>query len=223
MKKSNRLNLLFGAALAITLIALAGCASKNYQKGSDTGSGLIDAANRITAGKTKIDAVLAPLNTLVSNPQGDLVGEFNKFNDAVSDLQSSAQDVKSRVAAMRANGNEYFQNWDQQLATIKNEDIKSQSADRKAAVQKQFMDIKRSYTAVQMAFEPFMSDLKDIQAALGTDLTTGGVTAISGSAQKTNQDANALKASMDQLASQFNQLGIAMSATAPPAQPAATQ
>ncbi|HVU26656.1 MAG TPA: DUF2959 family protein [Verrucomicrobiae bacterium] len=215
MKKSNALKFMSNLALATALAVIAGCASGNYQKGNSTASGLTDSANKIAEGNTKIDATLSSLSDLVNNPQGDLVSKFNKFNSALKDLQSSAADVKARVAEMRKTGNEYFAQWDQQLAAIKNEDIKSRSADRKAEVQKEFSDIKRSYTQVQMAYEPFISDLKDVQTALSTDLTVGGVTAIKGAADKANKDAAQLKSAMSDLSTQFKELGVAMAANAP--------
>jgi aminopeptidase N len=117
---------------------------------------------------------------------------------------------------MRGKGNEYFKAWDEQTAQIHNEDIKNRSAERKAEMQKKFTEIKMSYTEASESFKPFLSDLKDIQTALATDLTTGGVKAIKGAADKANKDAVPLKASIEKLAGQFKDLGTAMAAAAPP-------
>ena len=77
------------------------------------------------------------------------------------------------------------------------------------------MDVKRSYIQTQMAFKPFLSDLKDIQTALGTDLTVGGVSAVKGAADKATQDSISLKSSLSQLSSNFKDLGMAMSSAGP--------
>ena len=146
---------------------------------------------------------------------------FSPFSDSVSDLQSSAKDVSEKVADMRENGNAYIKAWDEQIAAIKNEEIKKSSADRKVEVQKSFTEIKKSYAEAEMNFKPFMAGLKDIQAALGTDLTSGGVSAIKGVAAKTNKDGDALKTSLDKLAAKFQEMGVAMasSSAAPTGQP----
>jgi hypothetical protein len=216
MKKSNALTLISNLALAATLTGLLGCASGNYQKGGETATGLKESADRIEGGKGKLDAVLASLNDMVANPQSDLVPKFKTFNTALSDLESTAQHVKDKVAAMREKGNEYFKAWDQQLATIQNEDIKTRSAERKAAVEKSFSDIKRSYAEAQIAFRPLITDLKDIQTSLKTDLTAGGIAAIKAPVEKANKDAVPLRAAIDKLATQFKDLGAAMAAAPVP-------
>lgn len=206
------------AQIVIPVVAVAlfaGCRSSNYEKGAATGAGLQAAANRIGQGQSKIDTTLTNLNDLVTNP-GDLATQFKKYTTSVSDLESSAKDVASKVASMRGKGDAYFKAWDEQAAQIKNEDIKNRSAQRKAEMQKRFTDIKMNYTQAADLFKPFLSDLKDIQTALATDLTPGGVSAIKGAAEKANKDAVPLKASMDKLASQFKDLGVAMQAAAPP-------
>lgn len=200
-------------------LLIAGCKSSNYEKGAAAGAGLQASADRITQGSAKIDTALTSLNDLVKNPS-DLAAQFKKYSAAVSDLESSAKDVQSKVATMRAKGNEYFKAWDEQTAQIHNEDIKSRSAARKEEMMKRFSDIKMNYTQASEAFKPFMSDLKDIQTALATDLTPGGVSAVKGAADKANKDAVPLKDSINKLAAQFKDLGAAMQAAQPPPAPA---
>jgi len=203
---------------ATALVLLAGCASGNYQKGSATGATLQASADKINQGSGKIDAALATLGDLMKNP-GDMAAQFKKFSSAVNDLESTAKDVAGKYASMTKQGEAYFAAWDEQLAQIQNEDIKSRSADRKAAVQKQFSAIKSSYEEAAAEFKPFMSDLKDIQTALATDLTPAGLDAITKSADKATKSGTKVKATVGKLATQFKQLGVAMSAAAP--QPAA--
>ena len=203
----------------VAVVVLTGCSSANYEKGSATGAGLQASADRITQGQGKIDTALKSLNDLVSNP-GNLPDQFKAYSSAVSDLDSSAKDVQSKVAAMRSKGNEYIKSWDAQTAQIKNEDIKNRSAERKAELQKKFTEIKMSYTQASEQFKPFLSDLKDIQTALATDLTTSGVNSVKGAADKANKDSVPLKASLDKLAGQFRDLGASMQSAAPTPAPA---
>jgi SMC interacting uncharacterized protein involved in chromosome segregation len=215
MKTYSISNSLPQLALAAALTALIGCATSNYEKGAATSTSIDDAANKIGAGKAKIAAVLTSLNDLVNVTQGDLVPKYTQFKTAVSDLQSTAKDVSDRVADMRAKGNEYFNAWDQQLALIKNEDIKSRSTERKNTVQKEFTDIQKSYTEVQISFQPFMSNLKDIQTALDSDLTMQGIASIKPAAETANQHGVKLEASVEKLDAEFRDLGVAMSTSAP--------
>lgn len=199
---------------------LLGCNTANYQKGSAAGAGLQDSADRMHQGAGKIDTTLANLNEMVNNP-GDLATQFKKYSASVADLEASANNVASKVASMRGKGSEYFKAWDAQTAHIKNEDIKQRSAARKAEVQQKFTDIRMNYTRASEQFKPFLSDLKDIQMALATDLTVGGVNSIKGAAEKANKDAVPLKATIESMAAQFKDLGAAMQAAAPQATQAA--
>ena len=214
MKMSNVLNSIALSAAAITLTGLLGCATGS--SGSDTAAGLTQSASKIEAGKGKIDAVLTNLNDMAANPNSDLTPKFKAFNSALADLESTGKHVTAKVEAMRAKGEEYFKAWDQQLATIHNEDIKTRSAERKASVQARFADIKKSYSDAQVAFKPFMQDLKDIQTALKADLTAGGIGAIQGPVAKANKDAVPLKTVVDKLILQFRELGVAMAAAPQP-------
>jgi hypothetical protein len=217
---SRKTSLLAGA---VAVALLAGCASSsNYQTGASAGAGLEDSASKINQGIAKIDATTIALNDLVNNPV-NLADQFKKFSAAVSDLDAATKDVAAKVQAMRDKGNAYFAQWDKETAMINNEDIKNRSAARKAEMVQKFTDIKKSYVEAQDQFKPFLSDLKDIQTALSTDLTPGGIDAIKESANKVITEASSLKSTMTTLAGQFRDLGVAMSAAAPKPAPAEGQ
>jgi hypothetical protein len=214
--KTSKLTL-FASTLALTvaLAVLVGCASHGYDQGTATAAGLQASADKIRAADGQLDATLASLNDLVNNPQPDLRPQYKKFSGNVDDLGSLAKHVKDSVSAMRANGKEFFAQWNEQLATIKNEDIRNLSAARQKEVSDQLLNVKRSYAETEIAFQPFISDLRDVQKYLGTDLTTAGVAAMKNVAAKANANGATLRASVDKLAADFKSLGVAMSAVAP--------
>jgi phage host-nuclease inhibitor protein Gam len=213
--KSIILNLLtLGAALAI-----AGCASSGYQKGTKTAENIQATANQIGAVPAKIDATLAALNELVTKPQADLVPQFKAFSTQLAGLTTEAQDIAAARRNMAANGKDFFAKWDEQLALIQNEDIKARSQSRKTEVAQKLQAIKRSYAEAEMAFKPFLADLKDVQKYLSVDLTVGGVATLKDTAAKATQEAESLKVTLTSVAADFKSLGLAMSAVTPaPAQ-----
>jgi hypothetical protein len=216
MNQIKPIHLVSTLGLAAAFAVLTGCSSEPASPAAATGAKITEAAAKINEGSAKIDTTLAALNDLVSNPQGDLAPKFEKFNVSVDELQSAAINVSNRVAEMRASGNDYFKNWDQQLAEIKNEDIKNRSAERKNQVMKEFTDIKLAYTKASMAYRPFMADLRDVQSALRTDLTAGGVASVKGSADKAKAAGADLKTTVDALGKEFSDLGVAMGSVVPP-------
>jgi len=67
-----------------------------------------------------------------------------------------------------------------------------------------------------MAFKPLMSDLRDVQKYLGTDLTQGGISSVKDTVIKANAEASTVKESVNSLAAKFNSLGVSLSWAAVP-------
>ncbi len=206
-----KLNILLASSLAAAALFMGGCASTGYDKAHSTSTSLEKAAGEVHKGNGQIDAVLFSLSSLINNPEADLKPQFNKFDSAVSKLESLAEDVSERTGTMRTQGAAYFRTWDEELAKIQNEDIRTRSADRKAAVAVQFEKVRLSYIQTKADFAPFMSDLKDIRTALATDLTRGGLASVKDSATKANTNSAPLRTSLSRLESDFKALGVALS------------
>ena len=161
------------------------------------------------------------MNELVEKPQADLRPQYKQFSANVDKVASTAKDIAAARAKMGTQQKEFFAKWDEQLAQIKNEDIKARSQSRKDEVNEKLLNIKRSYVDAEQAFKPFMADLRDVQKFLSVDLTTGGVTAIKDTAAKATTHAAPLKVSIGKLADDFKALGVSMSSVTPaPAAPA---
>jgi septal ring factor EnvC (AmiA/AmiB activator) len=205
-----------GLMTASLALALAGCASPGYEKGSKAGANIQEAANLIGAMPGRIDQTLAALNDLVEKPQSDLRPQFKTFSSQLADMESDAQNIADARRSMAADGKSFFAKWDEQLATIQNEDIKARSQSRKEEVAQKLQAVKLSYTQAAMSFKPFLTDLQDVQKSLSVDLTAGGVAAMKDTAAKATQKAGPLKDSIFQVAADFKALGLAMSAVTPP-------
>jgi len=220
MKKQWMVKAACGAALAAVALGIAGCASQGYEKGSATAEGLKASAAKIESAQSKLDATVTSLNDLVNKPAADLRPQYKAFSDNVTELEKLAKHGKEGVVSMGAKSKEFFAKWDEETAAMKNEDIKNRSAARKQEVTAALNDIKRCYVEAETAFKPFMSNLRDIQKYLGTDLTTAGVASIKDVAVKANTDAAALKEPLAKLVASFKALGVSMSAAAPAPEPA---
>jgi Protein of unknown function (DUF2959) len=216
---TRKLNFALDLTLAALLIAVTGCQTSNYETGNATARVLKTSAGKLATAKGRVDTTLAALNDLVNNP-ANLPVQYGKYSDAVAGLQSSAKDVAAEIADMRARSTAYFQAWDQQAALIQNVDIRARSLARKKEVLDRFTKVKLSYTQVSDAYHPFLSDLQDIQTALGTDLTAGGIAAIKEVAQKANKDAIPLKKAGDDMSDDLNDMSAAMYSSVPAPAPA---
>jgi hypothetical protein len=167
----------------------------------------------IIKANTHIDESLADLNDLVANPAPDLRKQFDRFNHALDELGVSSKDIACKDGEMKSQGADYFAKWDKESARIQNEDIRSRSETRRSEVSARFNRIGQQYNETEIAFQPFLSDLRDVQKFLSTDLTAGGLAAIKDSAAKAARDAVPLKESLAKLSEEFRSLGLSMSPT----------
>jgi hypothetical protein len=209
---------LAASAVAAAML-LAGCTSTGYDQGNKTAANIQAAADLIAALPGQIDTTLASLNDMVAKPQADLRPQYKQFAANVAQVESSAKQIGDARNAMGKKQKEFFAKWDEQLAQIRNEDIKARSQSRKDEVNQRLLAIKTSYAEAEMAFKPFMADLQDVQKFLSVDLTAGGVAAIKDTAAKATQHAVPVKASAVKLAADFRALGVSMSSVTTP-QPA---
>ena len=193
----------------------AGCASANYNKAAGTSAALTESANLVAKDSEQIDRSLAALSDLLTNAQPDLRVQFKTFDTSVNDLGDAAQDVSTKAENMQAQGNAYFDEWDKELAGIRNEDIRARSENRKDETAAKFARMSRQYDATKAAFKPFMSDLRDVQKFLATDLTVDGLAAIKVPANKAADDAVPLKQSLIDLSTQFAEMGVSLAPSAP--------
>ena len=215
MKVSQFKSIILTAAAVASVIAVAGCASKSYDKGTMASVATDSAAAQVATVSTKVTDTLGALNGLAFKPEGDLRKQFDKFNSAVKDLQVAANDLDAKVAVMQAQGQAYLDNWNNQLAAISSEEIRNLSAQRKATVTTNLATAVYSYELTKGALQPFLLDLRDIQTYLNNDLTASGVAAIKATVAKTKADAVPLRDSIKKLRSDFSELGGSLSPVMP--------
>ncbi|MCX6937367.1 MAG: DUF2959 family protein [Verrucomicrobia bacterium] len=205
-------------ALIASAVLVGGCASAGYDKAADTSISLRETANSISRGSAQVDATLATLTDLVNSPAENIKPQFQKFDDSVTKLASLSKEVGEDAADMEKQGSAYFKKWDEELAKINNEDIRSRSTERKSEVSERFSRVRVSYLRAKNAFTPLMSNLKDIRTALATDLTGAGLASIRSTANQAKGDAGPLRDSLGALAADFRALGVSLSSSSPVSQ-----
>ena len=204
---------LFGTS---ALLALGGCTSMGTtQRASNTSTSLHEAALTVAQSNAQLETVLISLSSLVNNPGENLREQYDTYHADVSKLDALANEVSSHALAMQEQGAAYFVQWDAELAKIQNEDIRTRSVDRKELVTTRFDRVKASYAQTRSDFAPFVSDLKDIRTMLGTDLTEGGLSSARSLAKKAEREVIPLRSSLTRLESDFESLGISLSASTP--------
>ena len=201
----------------VALVAFGLFACKSSDKGAATGASVTKAADQIEQGIQELDATVASLHTLVDQPTGDLTAHRKAFEKSLSKLEDTADDLSKTATAMKERGQAYFAQWNEQLATIQNEDIRNRTEERRTAIEASFNELQTDYTEAKNAFEPLLANLRDIRTALKADSTMGGIEAIAPALKSADKDAGKVSKELRDLAQRFRDLGVNMSRSGPAA------
>jgi CheY-like chemotaxis protein len=126
------------------------------------------------------------LNALTAQKKGDLRPAYNTYCSEVTKTDAAAGWTRTRVQWMGGDGRKYFQDWQKTIDGIANESLKKKAQKRMDAVREDYDKVEASLVLAGEKFKPFLSDLADIQKALATDVTAGGVKAIKSTASSAN-------------------------------------
>lgn len=213
MKHPHLAVVVIAAITTLTVGCQSSSGSSNYNQASRTSTSLQDTAASIDEGETQITAVLLALSNLVNHPDPDLKPQYRQFESSVDKLNTLAKNVREQAVAMQEKGGAYFHQWNADLATIQNEDIRSRSQERKNTVEGRFERVRSSYATINDAFVPFMSRLNDVKTVLANDLTRGGLDSVRNVSDQANQDAIPLRTALRQLSTDFKNLGLTLSSS----------
>jgi hypothetical protein len=134
----------------------------------------------------QLKATLSSLNALTAQKKGDLRPAYNAYCSEVTKTESAAALTRTRIQWMGGDGQKYFQDWEKTVGGIANESLRKKAQKRMDSVKKDYDKVQASLVEAGEKFQPFLSDLSDIQKALATDVTAGGVKAIKSTVNSAN-------------------------------------
>lgn len=204
--KANYIRLLTVAALAMAAsLLMTGCGTTSgYKQADRTGEGIAQFRDEITKGKTAVDATMRSLGDIAATANTDPRKAFEQYSKDVANLESTAAKIRKRGQDMKEQGQAYFKQWEQQMASVQNPEIRRLSEQRKAKLQETFDAIKQFTEPLKVQFDPWMSDLKDLQTYLSNDLTVAGVDAAKSLFKKTQGEGLEVQKLIDGLIAELN-------------------
>jgi len=202
-------------SLITAVVLMAGCAStRNYKKAEDTSHSLENTAQVIHQSNVQVGIVTSTLGSLVESPYQNIRPQFEKFDTEVAKLDSQAKDVYAQSSSIQKEGADYFKSWDEDIAIIKNADIRERSTERKQTMAERFEEVRINYEKAKGDLVLFLSDLKDIRTALASDLTSDGLKSVEDATEDSEDSAKQLQKTLGRLEVDFKDLSAAMSTTA---------
>jgi hypothetical protein len=172
---------LLTALLLVT--ALAGAAHANQ---GQLASSIKDAHLETTRTSGQLKTTLEALNALTKQAKGDLRPTYDAYCGAVAKTDAAAAWTRTRLRWMGGDGRQYFRDWQNTVNAITNESLRKQAQKRLDSVRTSYDKVEVSLQLAGEKFKPFLSDLADVQKALATDVTAGGVKAIKSTVNSAN-------------------------------------
>jgi len=139
-----------------------------------------------TRASEQLKSTLSALNALTKQKEGDLRPAYTTYCSQVTKTDAAAAWTRTRAQWMASDGRKYFQDWQVTVNGIANESLRKKSQKRLDAVKVSYDKVEASLQQAAEKFKPFLSDLSDIQKALATDVTAGGVKAIKSTVRSAN-------------------------------------
>ena len=194
-----------------------GCATRGYEKAASTSDAVTAASTQAELTLRQIDDATTALHRVVDNPPVDLKTPLEQYRSQIAALERSVAQLRVQTDDMSQQGRNYFDTWDQRLSQMQNEDIRARSAARQQEVASRFSDIQRRYQDARRALDVLMPNLRDIQSALGIDLTPQGVQGVSPVVAQTDRNAAAAREALSHLAEGLRTLGTTLRPATTPA------
>ena len=199
-------------------VFLTGCASDDNGRTAESNkatTSLKDTRDELAKSKVEVNDAIVALDKLGAG--GNLEQSYKQYTAAVKDVQAAGDRARSRAQAMRENGRAYVAKWEKEMDQVSNPELRAGAAARRQKVKANYDSIVTTGRSVSSAYQPFLKDLQDIQRALASDLTPGGVTAASAAIAKTKQEGAVLNERIDALIAKLDDVSQGMSAQAAPA------
>jgi hypothetical protein len=147
---------------------------------------ITEARVETTRTSEQLKATLGTLTALTKQKKGDLRPAYSAYCSEVAKTESAANWTRTRIQWMAGDGRKYFQDWQTTVKGIANESLQKKAQKRLDTVQKSYDKVEASLKVAGEKFKPFLSDLGDIQKALATDVTAGGVKTIKSTVSSAN-------------------------------------
>lgn len=196
MKLRNNSLVFYTMFLLGTASFMGGCATTGMERSVKTSNSIQEVDTEIRKMMVQIDVTASSLDTLVVAGNPDLKKSFTAYSDNLAKLDKEGEKVIKRTDEMKLRSKEYFGEWEKQGEAFTNEEIRTLSAERRTKLAEIYAQVPAASAGIKGTYHTYMTDLKEIQKYLSTDLTPNGVEAITPVAKKSVQDLDALKASL---------------------------
>lgn len=180
-------------------MVITSCATTGMQRSQDTRTTMESMDNDIQEASRQLDATGSSLDELMRPGQTDVKQAFESYKYNVNKMEAMEKKFAKHAEQMKAQGNNYFEEWKKEGDEYSNPTIQQLSDQRREELRKVYDKIAENSIGVDEAFKTYVSDVKEIQTYLSNDLTTKGIAAIGPTSEKVVSDGDSLKYAIQKL------------------------
>jgi chromosome segregation ATPase len=210
MNIRSRTLVFFAMLLLGTAAFLGGCATTGMDRSVKASNSIKEVDREIRKMSVQIDVTAASLYTLVNTGKPDLKKSFKSFTDNLADLDKEGTKVLKRVEEMKVRNKEYFEEWEKEGDAFTNSEIRELSTERRNRLAEIYARVPAAASGIKGTYHAYLTDLKEIQKFLSTDLTPKGIEAITPVANKSVQDMDSLKMSLQPVIAALDEIKAEM-------------
>jgi len=168
--------------------------AKSSKKSVDSVNSVIKEVTKI---RDQVHGALESLNALTSGAETKLPKRFKDYSKHVATMAKAQKTTIGRVEDMKARHEAYLKEWEKEMESVTNPEIKAHMEQRQEEVRKTLESAKPAGEQAREAFAPFLLNLQEIQRMLSLDLSPSGVAAAAPIAQKATSEGNKVLAALD--------------------------
>lgn len=200
---------LFLLGLCIVFTTLACAQSGRVTESERSIESLYEMANQLNISQNEVDNAISAMAELSTTM--DLKVSFKNFVRSVNKIQAERRKAKAIRDNMQKNSQKYISKWQMELDAMQDPDVKTALAERKASVKESFEKIRGTLDEVRDIYQPFLTNITEIQRALSLDLNLAGVKAMQSSINKAKTQGDAVKAKIIKAREELEQIAGSMS------------
>jgi seryl-tRNA synthetase len=174
---------------------IGGCATTGMDRSVKASNSIKDVDTEIRKMIVQIDVTASSLDSLVVAGNQNLKKSFNTYSDNLDKLESEGKKLIKRTDEMKSKNKEYFSEWEKEGEAFTNAEIRELSAERRTKLAEIYAKVPAASAGIKGTYQAYLTDLKEIQRYLSTDLTPNGVEGIVPIAKKSVENMAALKES----------------------------
>jgi hypothetical protein len=170
---------LLGLGSGTLALGLIACASSGPSRSAKAVETMDETHAGLTKVRAQIDHTLTSLGDLMNASPERLRPSFSKYSKDVDRLRADAVQTKKRFQSMKSKKNDYIAVWGKEQGNVSDPELRKLGDARRSEVRANLDTMIESLTVANETFDPFLSNLGDIQKVLGNDLTPAGQSVVS--------------------------------------------